>query len=105
LTKKGPEGPLYLTEVGFGPPRIPHLPEDRHDLIDDCAERGAGILSRFDEITTLFGMLHERCKFTGFIFIDQDGSVTPTTGSCTRTADIRRYVTDGSFLARKDIGP
>jgi hypothetical protein len=57
------------------------LLKKRHDPIDDCGEGTAGILSCFDEITTLLGMLHERYKLTGFIFIDQYGSVTATAGS------------------------
>src|SRR5262245_16938732 len=59
-------------------PRMPHLLlEEGHDLINYPVEGTAGIISRFDEITTLFGMLHERNKVIGFIFIDQYGSVTP----------------------------
>ena len=34
MIKKGPEGPFSLTELGRSPPRIPHLLEERRDLID-----------------------------------------------------------------------
>jgi hypothetical protein len=80
--KKGPRRALCtLTEVGRSPPRIPHLLEDRHDLIDYCAERADGILSRFDQVSTLLGMQVEERKFASFIFLDHHRSVASTTGS------------------------
>lgn len=73
--------PLYLFRAVPGAYGLLDLLKKRHDPIDDCGEGAAGILSCFDEITTLLGMLHERYKLTGFIFIDQYGSVTATAGS------------------------
>jgi len=81
MTKKGPSGPFFLTEVGRSPPHIPHLLEDRHDLIDYCGEGADGILSRFDQVPPLLRMLVEDYKLNSFIFVDHYGAVASTTGS------------------------
>ena len=65
-----------MDEVGQSLPRFAHLLKDRHDLIDHAEESAAGILSPFDQITTLLGVLIQGDQLTGVIFVDQCRSVT-----------------------------
>ncbi len=71
-TKEGaPKGPLCFTEMGFGPPPIPRLLEERHDLVDYAEECSSAVLPALDEIATLLGVQVEEHELASGILVDQ----------------------------------
>ena len=80
------------------------LLEEPHDLVKYTVEGINGLVTCFNHVTILGGMLVEERKPLGIILVNQYCTVTAATSPRGGTRDIGWHVADSSILALEHVG-